>query len=69
MAKLALTMTGQRYKMSGVPARALKPAPLFGQHTDYVFKELLGLSDSEVDQAIEGGVIFTGDITEHPASF
>jgi len=55
--------------MSGVPARALKPAPLFGQHTNYVFKELLGLSDSEVDQAIEDGVIFTGDITGHPASF
>ena len=64
-----MTMIGQRYQMSGVPVQAIKPAPLFGQHTDYVFKKLLGLNDSEVDRAIEDGVIFTGDITDHPASF
>jgi crotonobetainyl-CoA:carnitine CoA-transferase CaiB-like acyl-CoA transferase len=62
-------MIGPRYKMSGVPALTFKPAPCFGQHTDYVFKELLGLSDSEVDRAIEDGVIYTGDIAESPVSF
>ena len=63
------TMIGPRYRMSGVPAQEFKPAPCFGEHTDYVFKELLGLSDSEVDQAIADGVIYTGDIAENPVSF
>jgi benzylsuccinate CoA-transferase BbsF subunit len=64
-----MTMIGPRYQISGVPVHALKPAPCFGQHTDYVFKELLGLSDSEVDQAIEDGVIWTGDIADNPSGF
>jgi len=62
----AMDMIGPRYRMSGIPIISLKPAPLFGQHTDYVFKALLGMSDESVDKAIEDGVIFTGDIAEPP---
>jgi crotonobetainyl-CoA:carnitine CoA-transferase CaiB-like acyl-CoA transferase len=61
----AMNIIGQRYQMSGIPTTPLKPAPLFGQHTDYVFKELLGKSDEEVDKAIEDGVVYTGEIADH----
>ena len=62
-----MNIIGQRYQMSGIPTPALKPSPLFGQHTDYVFKELLGMSDEAVDKAIEESVIFTGEIADYPA--
>ena len=61
------TTIGQRFHISGLPVQKTKPAPCFGQHTEYVFKELLGLSDAEVEKAIADGVIFTGDIIENPA--
>jgi crotonobetainyl-CoA:carnitine CoA-transferase CaiB-like acyl-CoA transferase len=64
----AMNIIGRRYKMSDISPPAIKPTPLFGQHTDYVFKELLGMSDEEVDRAIEEGVIFTGEIADHPAA-
>jgi hypothetical protein len=42
----------------------LTPAPLFGQHTDYVFKELLGMSDEEVAKAIDEGVVYAGEVAD-----
>jgi len=59
-----MNIIGQRYKMSETPIPTLGPAPLFGEHTDYVFKELLGMSDEEINKAIEDGVIFSGDIVD-----
>jgi len=57
-----ITQIGPRYKLSGIAPPAPRPAPLFGEHSAYVFKELLGMSDAEFKQAIENGVI----ITEQP---
>jgi benzylsuccinate CoA-transferase BbsF subunit len=34
------------------------PTPSLGQHNDYVFKDLLGLSDIEINQLKEGKVIY-----------
>lgn len=50
---------GPKFKFSGVAERLASPAPLFAQHTDFVFKELLGLTDAELKQAIEDGIVFT----------
>jgi crotonobetainyl-CoA:carnitine CoA-transferase CaiB-like acyl-CoA transferase len=34
------------------------PAPLLGEHNDYVFKTLLGLSDSEIAKLSDDKVIY-----------
>ena len=34
------------------------PAPLLGEHNDYVFKELLGLSEAEIAKLTEQKVIY-----------
>jgi benzylsuccinate CoA-transferase BbsF subunit len=38
---------GPPFTLSACPIE-LRPAPLLGEHNDYVFKELLGLSDAEI---------------------
>lgn len=37
---------------------AIEPAPMFDQHNNYVFGELLGLSGSEIERLIEEEVIY-----------
>jgi benzylsuccinate CoA-transferase BbsF subunit len=44
--------------MSGTPGEVRRPAPMLGQHNDYVFRELLGRSESEMTLLIEEKVIF-----------
>ncbi len=44
-------------KLSRTPARFGRAAPLLGQDNHYVYKELLGLSEQELSQYIEEGVI------------
>ncbi len=36
------------WKLSATPARVSSAAPLIGQHSHYVFRELLGLTDEEI---------------------
>ncbi len=52
------TVDGVRIKLSQTPGRVLNPAPLLGQHNEYVFKELLGLSAEEYDNLIVEQVIY-----------
>jgi len=59
-----MNIVGPRYQMSDTLSPNLKPAPLFGQHTDYVFKELLGMSDEEVAECIKSGIIFAGEVAD-----
>ena len=33
-------------------------APILGEHNDYVYKQLLGLSSAEIDRLTENKVIF-----------
>jgi len=43
------------FKLSKCQNRPTSPAPLFGEHTEMVLKEFLGLSDDEIaDLVIEG---------------
>lgn len=40
------------YILSKTPAQLRMPAPCFGEHTEYVCRELLGMSESEYDQLL-----------------
>ena len=44
-------------KLSHTPARFYRPAPLLGQDNYYVYREILGMSEQELAQCIEEGVI------------
>jgi len=44
-------------KLSRTPARFCRPAPLLGQDNHYVYQKMLGMSEQELAQYIEGGVI------------
>ena len=46
------------WKLSSTPAVIAAPAPLFGQHSNYVFSELLGLTNDEIHLLEEEQVIY-----------
>lgn len=50
-------MYGTPWRLSATPAKIYAPAPLLGQHNDYVFRELLGISQREINKLVEEGVI------------
>ncbi len=52
------TVIAPVWKLSETPLEVSGPAPLFGQHNRYVFGDLLGLDDSEIERLIENGVIY-----------
>lgn len=47
------------YRLSETPFEARVPAPCLGQHNEYVFKEILGMSDDEIADLLAEGVITT----------
>ena len=47
---------GPPYQLSRVPYE-LSRAPLLGEHSEYVLKEILGMSDEEVAELVTEGVI------------
>ena len=51
------THAGQPIRLSQTPARHYRPAPTLGQHHPYVLGELLGLSDDEITDLEETGII------------
>jgi benzylsuccinate CoA-transferase BbsF subunit len=44
-------------RFSRTPAKLTRPAPLLGEHTDEVCRELLGLSEEETRKLREEGVL------------
>ncbi len=46
------------WKFSATPAGYESAAPIMGEHSHYVFKELLGLSDKEISRLEEAQVIY-----------
>jgi benzylsuccinate CoA-transferase BbsF subunit len=50
-------IAGIPFKLSGTPGEVRRPAPMLGQHNDYVFRELLGRTESELAQLVEEKVI------------
>jgi crotonobetainyl-CoA:carnitine CoA-transferase CaiB-like acyl-CoA transferase len=51
---------GMLWKMNGTPLSIRKPPPCLGEHNEYVFRELMGMSDSEVLE-LEKHQIIGGD--------
>ena len=45
------------WKMSKTNLRIRRPAPLMGQHNEYVYKELLGFTDDEYSRLEREGFI------------
>lgn len=53
-------VTGSPIKLSETPGSPLIPAPMLGQHSASVLKELLGLDDAAIDSLVERKVIYAG---------
>ena len=49
-------MLGRFWELSKTPGGVSSPAPMLGQHNDYVFRELLGLSEDELASMEAEGV-------------
>jgi benzylsuccinate CoA-transferase BbsF subunit len=43
---------GSPFKLSKTPGKLTTPAPLLGQHNEHVCKEILGMSDEEIAEAL-----------------
>ncbi len=50
-------VVGPPWRLSGTPVKVRRPAPLLGEHNQYVLGELLGMTQSEIDQLIEEQVV------------
>ena len=50
---------GIPFQLSETPAELRRPAPLLGEHADYVLQELLGIPEEQVNQLIIDGVVTT----------
>ncbi len=48
---------GPPFRLSKTPGELRWPAPLLGQHTEYVCKEILGLSDEEIAELMVAGAL------------
>lgn len=47
---------GQTSKLSKTPATGRMPAPCLGQHTEFVCREILGMSEGEFDKLLISGI-------------
>lgn len=51
------------YILSKTPREIVRPSPCLGEHNEYVYKEILGLTDEELsDYIAEGAIPFPGDL-------
>ena len=48
---------GIAWKLGGTPGAIRKPAPTYGQHNDYVLRELLSLSDAQIEELGDAEVV------------
>jgi len=48
---------GSPIKVSDAPAHFQRAAPLLGQHNDYVYRHLLGMTEEEFDRYTEEGIL------------
>ena len=42
--------------MSKSPSE-LRPAPLLGEHNEYILRDILGMSDAEIEELVIEGVV------------
>ncbi len=50
-------VVGPPWRLSATPVKVQRPAPLLGEHNQYILGELLGMPQSEIDQLIEEQVV------------
>ncbi|MFC1823527.1 CoA transferase, partial [Thermodesulfobacteriota bacterium] len=48
---------GNAFRLSDTPGRIRRSAPLLGEHNDFICKEILGMSEEEINQYIIEGVL------------
>ena len=61
-----LPYAGRPWRLSATPAVAPRAAPLMGEHNDFVLRELLGLTNSEVAWLESEGVIASAPADPRP---
>ena len=49
--------TGHQFRIQGYDSGPRSPAPVLGQHNEYVLKELLGMTDEDMIEAVIAGAI------------
>jgi benzylsuccinate CoA-transferase BbsF subunit len=49
---------GIPWRLSATPGRIHRPAPLLGEHNHYVFGDLLGLPETEIQRLMDTGAIY-----------
>ena len=49
---------GPGFRLSKTPGKLQSPAPMLGEHTDYVCRAVLGMDDEEIAQLVMAGVLF-----------
>ena len=49
--------SGHQFRIGGYDSGPRSPAPVMGQHNEMVLREVLGMSDKEVTEAIVGGAL------------
>ncbi|MBE0479824.1 MAG: CoA transferase [Dehalococcoidia bacterium] len=59
---------GVLYKMSETPLSIRKPPPCLGEHNDYIFRDVIGLSDEEISR-LEKDQVIGGDEFLAPSIF
>lgn len=52
-----LALEGLPVHLSRTPGRLHRASPLHGEHNEYVYREILGLSDEEFAECLAGGII------------
>lgn len=52
-----MRLEGMAIKLSRTPGRVRRGAPLLGEHTDFVARDLLGLREGEVNQLLLEGIV------------
>lgn len=55
---------GPSWKLSKTPGGIRMPAPCLGEHNDYVYREIIGMSEEEVAELAEEGIISNIPIEE-----
>jgi crotonobetainyl-CoA:carnitine CoA-transferase CaiB-like acyl-CoA transferase len=51
-------IAGIPFRLSETPCEVRRPAPLLGEHNNYVFGELLSKTEEEIAQLVEDKVIY-----------
>jgi crotonobetainyl-CoA:carnitine CoA-transferase CaiB-like acyl-CoA transferase len=54
-----ITVDGHSFKLSKTPARLRKAPPCLGEDTEFVCRNILGMSKEEFKELVENAEVFT----------